>query len=200
MTLPFVYPSHPHTRRHGPIGYAGHASYRPWVRDEFAFRGVFCLRRERMGQEFGEFAVDHFMPVKHRPDLTTEYTNLLYVCVRCNLRKVDSFVADPLVHLTSAHLLVRNDGRLEAGTRECRQIVRVMRLNETNLVAYRAMWMGMVELSRDRNPLLYRRLLGFPDDLPDLSTLQPPGGNTHPDGIERSYFRQRRRGELPDTY
>ena len=53
MTSPFVYPASPHVRRHGPMGYADHASFRPWLRDEFAFRCVYCLRRETMGQEFG---------------------------------------------------------------------------------------------------------------------------------------------------
>jgi hypothetical protein len=79
VTAPFTYPDRPHGRRHGPVGYADYTSYRPWLRDEFAFRCVYCLRRETMGQHFGEFAVDHFLPVKHRPDLTTVYTNLLYV-------------------------------------------------------------------------------------------------------------------------
>ncbi len=37
---PFIYPARPHTRRHGPQGYAGYASYRPWLRDEFSFRCV----------------------------------------------------------------------------------------------------------------------------------------------------------------
>ena len=144
--------------------------------------------------------MDHFLPVKDRPDLTTEYTNLLYVCVRCNLRKVDQFVADPLVHLLSQHLTLREDGSLEVRTRECRQIVRVLKLNEPSLIAYRRMWIGVLELSRAHDPPLYRRILGFPDDLPDLIGLQPPGGNSKPEGVEQSYFRRRERGELPETY
>ena len=57
MTAPFDYPAQPHIRRHGPIGYADYASFRPWLRDEFVFRCVFCLRRESWGQAFGEFAI-----------------------------------------------------------------------------------------------------------------------------------------------
>jgi hypothetical protein len=197
---PFTYPDRPHVRRHGPAGYADYASYRPWLRDEFAFRCVYCLRREAMGQEFGEFAVDHFLPVKHRPDLSTDYTNLLYVCVRCNLRKMGRFVADPLTHLISDAVSVRSDGTLDARTRESHQIVRVLKLNVPSLITFRRMWIGILELSRQQDPVLYRRILGFPDDLPDLSGLQPPGGNSRPDGIERSFLRQRQRGELPDVY
>jgi hypothetical protein len=200
MTLPFNYPSLPHIRRHDPRGYAGHESYRSWVRDEFAFRCVFCLRREVMGQECGEFAIDHFLPVSYRPDLVTEYPNLLYVCTRCNLRKMQQFVADPLIHLLTDAVLVHPDGLLETRSRESRQIVRVVKLNDPDLIAYRRMWMRIVETTRGSDPVLYRQILGFPADLPDLRKLQPPGGNTKPEGVEHSYFRQRERGELPETY
>ena len=43
----FQYPSSPYTRRHGPCGYSDHTSYKPWLRDEFTFRCVYCLARER---------------------------------------------------------------------------------------------------------------------------------------------------------
>lgn len=49
MTFPFNYPDAPHRRRHGPRGYADYASYRPWLRDEFTFRCVYCLLREQWG-------------------------------------------------------------------------------------------------------------------------------------------------------
>jgi hypothetical protein len=200
MTLPFTYPSRPHARRHGPLGYAAASSYRPWLRDEFSFRCVYCLRRETMGQEFGEFAVDHFLPVRFRPDLQTAYTNLLYVCVRCNLWKGDQFVANPLVHLLSDHVAVREDGVLEAQTRQSRQVVRVLGLNDPPLVGYRRMWIDVLSLSANGNSVLYRRILAFPDDLPDLTGLQPPEGNDKPEGVRESFFCRRERGELPDTY
>lgn len=95
----FEYPANGHVRRHGPQGYASHESYCPWLRDEFAFRCVFCLNRESMGHELGEFAIDHFLPVAFRPDLATDYDNLLYVCTGCNLAKGDWFAADPLAFL-----------------------------------------------------------------------------------------------------
>ena len=45
----FTYPVEPHLRRHGPQGYADVVSDRPWLRDEFAFRCVYCLLREQWG-------------------------------------------------------------------------------------------------------------------------------------------------------
>ena len=47
---------------------------------------------------------------------------------------------------------------------------------------------------------LYRRCLAYPDDLPDLSALRPPGGNARPEGIAQSAFARRERGELSGTY
>jgi len=55
---------------------------------------------------FGQFAIDHFQPVKHRPARAKDYSNLLYVCGPCNLMKGERFVADPLTHLLSDQLLV----------------------------------------------------------------------------------------------
>jgi len=42
--------------------------------------------------------------------------------------------------------------------------------------------------------------VGSPDDLPDLSRLAPPGGNSRPDGIANCHFSRRSRGELPELY
>jgi len=41
------YPRHLHIRRHSPRGYRTYRAYKPWLRDEFAFRCVYCLWRER---------------------------------------------------------------------------------------------------------------------------------------------------------
>lgn len=68
MTSPFRYPAAAHVRRHGPQGYADYASYRPWLRDEFAFRCVYCLLREQWGLVRGTFAIDHFLPASVNPE------------------------------------------------------------------------------------------------------------------------------------
>jgi hypothetical protein len=49
----FNYPDPRSGRRHGPVGYASYRSYRPWLRDEFTFRCVYCLKREQWGQVTG---------------------------------------------------------------------------------------------------------------------------------------------------
>ena len=82
-------------RRHGPAGYKDYRSYRPWLRDEFAFRCVYCLVREQWGRMTGEFDLDHFLPQVTHPAQAVEYDNLLYACGTCNLRKGAGLLPDP---------------------------------------------------------------------------------------------------------
>ena len=86
MSEPFDFPP-PHVRRHGPRGYADYASFRPWLRDEFAFRCVYCLTRETWGSVTGMFDIDHYIPVAQLPDALLDYDNLLLACARCNAKK-----------------------------------------------------------------------------------------------------------------
>ena len=44
------------------------------------------------------------------------------------------------------------------------------------------------------------KLMGFPDDLPNLARLKPPAGNSRPEGIEHSYFVQIKKAILPEVY
>src|SRR5947209_17514667 len=88
---PFAYPLAPHARRHGPRGYGGYRGYqrfKPWLRDDFTFRCVYCLFRERWypnGQD--AFSVEHVTPQALAPDRVCDYDNLVYACVRCNSLK-----------------------------------------------------------------------------------------------------------------
>src|SRR5260221_4890554 len=116
MTSPFIYPSVPHVRRHGPRGYADHAGFRPWLRDEFSFRCVYCLQRELWVQSQGTFDVDHFLPVSLHPELGVQYDNVLYSCCSCNLAKRAKKLPDPLTALVRKALRVGADGRIEATT------------------------------------------------------------------------------------
>src|SRR5262249_11108395 len=78
------------------LGHRRQSAYRPWLRDEFAFRCVYCLLREAWGPVKGVYALDHFLPLALRPDLTGEYDNLRYGCVSCNLSKSNRTTPDPL--------------------------------------------------------------------------------------------------------
>ena len=197
---PFEYPAHPHDRRHGPAGYRDLDSFRPWLRDEFAFRCVYCLRREPWEPGQTGFEIDHLAPVAAAPELARAYDNLLYTCDVCNSVKGARPLPDPGRELVADAVSVGPDGRITGHTRGARRIIRRLGLDDTEFTTYRARWIRIIALAEQHDPALYRQLLGFPDDLPDLRRLRPPGGNTRPDGVEQSHFRRRERGELPATY
>lgn len=196
----FTYPAAPLVRRHGPWGYADYPSYRPWLRDEFTFRCVYCLRREQWGRVAAEFAVDHFLPVARHPERATDYANLVYSCASCNARKGDGETPDPSAVLTRAHVRLDDAGLLVADTAEARGLIRALDLNGPDVLAFRTLWIDILRLAEQVDRELYQRLLAYPEDLPDLASLRPPGGNTRPEGVATSYLERRRRGELPTTY
>jgi hypothetical protein len=197
---PFIYPAAPHTRRHGPQGYADYASYRPWLRDEFSFRCVFCLNREKWRRVRWTFDLDHFLPAALHPDLARTYENLLYSCRTCNGAKGDEAIPDPCQALLNGDVTVHDDGALEARTADARRIVRVLGLDDREATEFRRLWIEIVALAERSDQPLYRRLMGFPDDLPDLTRLRPPSGNVRPAGIRTSFFARRKAGTLPATY
>jgi hypothetical protein len=67
---PFVYPAAPHIRKHAPAGYKNYQDYKPWLRDEFEFRCVYCLHREMWSRDrHAVFSVDHVIPLAEDPRL-----------------------------------------------------------------------------------------------------------------------------------
>jgi HNH endonuclease len=200
MTPPFQYPPAPHVRRHGPQGYADYSSFRPWLRDEFSFRCVYCLLREQWGRVNGTFTIDHFVAVAIDPELENDYDNLLSACVTCNLRKGVRVLPDPLTVLTSTVVRVESDGTIHADANsEAARLIELLGLDSRESTRFRKRWIEIVALAR-QNPDLYRELMGYPDDLPNLRCRRPPGGNTRPAGVEQSAFARRERGELPSSY
>jgi hypothetical protein len=170
------------------------------LRDEFTFRCVYCLRREQWGLVRGTFAVDHFLPAAVRPDLATEYDNLVYACATCNTAKSDRELPDPAEVLVRDDVRVAEDGTIEGDTPEARRLIRVLGLDDPEYTEFRLLWIGIGALAARHDPELFKRLMGFPADLPDLGALHPPGGNTRPNGAASSHFARRSRGELPETY
>ena len=195
----FDYPDQREERRHGPSGYASYPRYRPWLRDEFDFRCVYCLKRETWGQVTGEFDLDHFEPQSVNPRRQLDYLNLVYACRRCNSVKRDQSVGDPFRLLHAENVATRPDGSLYTQDRETRRLIRQLDLNSPRLKKWRSMWMRMVTLAEEREAEIYYQLVGFPDDLPDLGKLRPPH-NHRREGLEECWFARRGRGELPDVY
>jgi len=198
--IPFDYPVEPHRRRHGPAGYAKPEGYRPWLRDEYAFRCVYCLRRDQWEPDRTAFEIDHLIPVATAPELGSAYDNLLYTCDVCNSVKGPRAIPDPGVALLAGQVAVDADGRIVGRSRDARRVIRILGLDDTEFTAYRARWIRIVALAREYDPALYHQLMGYPQDLPNLAALRPPGGNSRPEGINASFQRRRQRGELPAVY
>jgi hypothetical protein len=113
--------------------------------------------------------------------------------------KLDQRVSDPLDVLSSEIVSVLPDGVLVTHQMEARRLILQLDLNAPRLIKWRVMWMRIVELARERDRKLFLRLAGFPEDLPNLSSLRPPT-NSLPGGISSSWYARRQRGELPETY
>jgi hypothetical protein len=192
---PFTYPTAPLQRNHDPLGYLDYDSFRPWLRDEFSFRCVYCLRRERWEPDLGVFEIDHLSP-----ELRVEYQNLIYSCTTCNAAKRAQALPDPSVAFTSSSLAVEPDGNLSGRTEESCLLIRLLDLNDPMFVTWRMRMIRIVDLARQHDPELFQSLMAYPDDLPNLAILRPPGGHGRPEGIFRSHFERRKRGELPATY
>jgi hypothetical protein len=195
----FDYPAAPLVRIHGPLGYKDYESYRAWLRDEFAFRCVYCLSRERWGRVTGEYDLDHFVPQKTDPERKTEYDNLEYACRRCNLTKSGQSVPDPM-RMAAQQLWLHADGSLEPHSANAEALVLKLDLNAPPMAAWRRLWTDIVELAGEHNADLFQELMGYPADLPNLARLRPPGGNSRPAGVDASHFARRARGELPAIY
>jgi hypothetical protein len=187
-------------RRHGPQGYADYASCLPWLRDEFSFRCVYCLLREQWGRVRGVYAIDHFLPVAQHPAKVTDYNNLLYACATCNAAKGARTVPDPLAVLTSPAVRVAEDGTVNTDNAEAARLIELLELDSPQTTEFRMLWIGLIALSARHDPGLHGRLMSFPDDLPDLRRLQPPGGNARPEGLRQSALARRERAELPSAY
>jgi hypothetical protein len=135
--------------------------------------------------------------VANDPELANDYDNLLSACVTCNFRKGIRVLPDPLAVLTSAVVRVESDGTIYADANsEAARLIELLGLDSQESTRFRKLWIDIVDVAQ-QNPDLYQRLMGYPDELPDLRRRRPPGGNTRPAGVEQSAFARRERGELP---
>lgn len=196
----FDYPAIAHVRRHGPFGYQDYASYRDWLRDEFTFRCVYCLKRELWGELLAAFHLDHFVPQSQDPTKALEYDNLVYVCASCNSLKSDLLVPDPCQIAYGHCVRVNDDGTIEALNEEGERLVDKLRLDSPDRPRFRRWVLGNLRaLIRHADDDVLAAWTRYPEELPDLRRKHEPG-NSRPEGREQCCFAQRERGELPETY
>jgi hypothetical protein len=196
---PYAYPGNPHVRKHGPSGWSDYRKYRPWLRDEFTFRCVYCLERELWRDMRVAMPVDHFLPQARAPHLKKTYENLLYLCPNCNLLKGDSLLPDPCEVALGKCLKVHRNGHIAALNGHGELIVEVLELEDERIVAHRRRIIGTVLSHAATNPSELILWLGYPRDLPDL-VAHPPPSNSKPEGAKNCYHALSTRGRLPECY
>lgn len=201
----FAFPNKKIVRRHGPAGYTDYGSYKPWLRDEFSFRCVYCLECERWNPDpEGSTSADHFLPQSLYPGLINDYDNLLYSCLRCNRAKVaNTGVLNPCETVFAEHLQMEPSGVITGLTPEGNIHTGLLKLNESDRVKRRSMFMAQLHfLSAQADAqtlLLIEYFMGYPDDLPDLGKLRPPA-NSRPNGIHSCAYNLRKAGKLVMIY
>ncbi len=202
----FRHPDRPHWRKHGPV-YSSSSSYKEWLRDEFSFRCVYCLERERWypsGQD--GFGIDHVKPTGNPAyqDLEFAYRNLVYACNRCNGLKQDHELLDPCADALGRHVRVTEDGTIEGLTLLGKEMIDRLDLDGDGPTQVRQYYLRLIALHQEfpenqKVADLYRFSFGFPLDLPNLASLQPQS-NTRPEGVLDCYWQQREDGTLPEVY
>jgi hypothetical protein len=204
---PFSFPLVAPPRKHGPGGYANYAEYKDWLRDEFEFRCVYCLERERWHpHRHASFAVEHILPRVKRPDLICDYENLTYACLRCNSLKQDLETLDPSLSGLGEHLRFEADGSAVNKTDEGLEFILLFHLNAAPAIEVRKEKLRILQLKKSypedsEIEELFCNTFGYPEDLPDLrSPAKRPKTNSRPDGIQASHFIHRLEGKLPNVY
>ncbi|HEV3255437.1 MAG TPA: HNH endonuclease [Gemmataceae bacterium] len=211
---PFAYPSEPHQRKHGPAGYQNYQDYKPWLRDEFTFRCVYCLERELWYPDrAASFSADHIEPQKVAPHRMCDYTNLVYACTRCNSYKRQVRLSDPTTVAFGKHLWIDASGLVRAIEVEGRRsgdgelVIRLLHLNEDPALSERRRQLEILALKREfptneRVDRLFLQSFAYPplEDLPDLESLRPPAGNSLAENVQTCYHARRKQSSLADVY
>lgn len=195
---PFRYPATPLVRKHGPQGYSSYGHLRPWLRDEFDFRCVYCLKREQWCFALNDFELDHQVAQSIAPELCRDYTNLVYACHNCNHRKGNKALPSPdrvgfgacVEVLTTGKIIPHNDGGV--------RLIDELALDGEKITAMRYQIIRSIRSAQRHDWKLFLMWMGLPKDLPDLANVRPqPKHNTLPSGIAQSWLYRKPR---PDYY
>lgn len=199
---PLRFPTKRHCRVHGPQGHQTYTAYKPWLRDEFQFRCVYCLTRELWSADGqNRFSIDHVKPKSIHADLTCDYDNLVYACGRCNtLKSTKMGLPDPCETSLHEHLKLLSTGKFVGLTPEGTRLVEYLMLNSELRVADRQLQLFLFD-AQDRCPEYILKLrFGYPTDLPDLAKLKPPKGNSRPNGLKSTHYVRRQQRKLSEYY
>jgi hypothetical protein len=191
--FPFQYPLTPLVRKHAPRYDSQWEPYRDWLRDDFDFRCVYCLQRERWGKRRAVFAIDHIVS---RADggAVYEYGNLAYACASCNSAKSDSAVPHPEQHAYGRCVEVDDEGRIHARNREGKLLLRALLLDDEENTEFRRDRIHELRTLAEHNPAQFERMMSYPDNLPDFRSRR--SRNAKPDSWKQSHLTMNNAGKL----
>ena len=142
---PFSYPKSRHTRRLRPGPFNTYSDYKPFLREEFEKKCVYCRMPDTM-KDYEMYGVDHYRPKSVFSELLTTYTNLFYCCNPCNRRKREywptrgkvktHFVPNPCDHEMFAHLRFAGE-KVQARTTAGAVAYDLLDLDDPKVVEYR---------------------------------------------------------------
>jgi hypothetical protein len=135
-------------RRPNPPTRRNYQAYKPFLREDFEYRCVYCDVHEN---ELGGpriYTVEHFKPKSIFTELETTYTNLLYGCAICNTYKGNDWPSndpladgkgyiDPCDHDYADHIALSPESKFEGQTDVGRYMIKRMHLNRPQLITVR---------------------------------------------------------------
>lgn len=83
-----------------------YGAYKPYLRVDFWHSCAYCTLSEAEARAI-RFTIDHYEPREARTDLVNDYSNLMYACDVCNVRKGDRY--PPVEARKDGHRFFRPD-------------------------------------------------------------------------------------------
>jgi hypothetical protein len=167
----FRYPKLRHRRKLSPGPFATYQQYKPFLREEFGHRCVYCRLADVMVGGVKAFTVDHYYSKKFYPHLETQYDNLFYACPECNRwkhtwpftargKRLTFIIPNPCAAIMSSHLEYEG-ARVVSRSEDGARTLEVLHLNNAGRIELRELWLGLASNyvhSKDRARALKRHL------------------------------------------
>jgi hypothetical protein len=151
---PFSYPKSRHTRRLRPGPFTTYQEYKPFLREEFEKKCVYCRMPDTM-KDYEMYGVDHYRPKSLFTKLLTTYSNLFYCCNPCNRRKLEywptrgrlktHFIPNPCDHEMFTHLRFVGD-KVQARTPAGEVAYDLLDLDDPKVVEYRRFILDLLNI------------------------------------------------------
>ena len=146
-----------------------------------------------------DYQIDHFLPKSEHPEVERDYDNLVYACSECNGTKAAKYLPSPESVAYGDCMRVDENGEIHALNDRGKTIIEALHLDASEYTRLRRKIIVTVAEARLGSETL-KWCLGYPDELPNLSTEKKPKANKRLNGIRESHYERKIRDELPEYY